>query len=319
VRRHKTAFTAVAAVAAALVVGLGLSLYLFIREKDARKRAVEAEKEQGRLRLQAEGALAAEAKLREQAERGKKYAEAGLLLSQRKFAEAERVVNEAPPHPAAASIFSVLGMVHMTRAEWRPAITNYTKVIHLMPTDHYAYHYIGPLLLQTGDVEGYRQHCQEMLRQFGATTDPTIAERTAKDCLILPTDDFTVIGKLVEVAVAAGPDHKFWPSIQFAKGLAEFRQGHSVEAVKWLESALKSQGDIYRTVQAYATLAMSQWRLKQTETARATFAKGTEFAENRLPRMDKDINPEDRWNDWFIAHALLREAKAMIEAGSNPR
>jgi len=122
VRRNKTAVVAVGAVAAALVIGFGLSLYLFVREREARQRAVAAEKEQARLRQQAEAGLAAEAKMREQAEVGKKYAEAGLLLSQRRFAEAEKVVNEAPPHPAAASIFSILGMIHGTREEWSAAI-----------------------------------------------------------------------------------------------------------------------------------------------------------------------------------------------------
>lgn len=320
VRRHKTAFAAVGAVAAALVIGLGLSLYLFVRERAARERAVAAEKEQARLRQRAEAGLAAEAKLREQAERGKKYGEAGLLLSQRKFAEAEKLVNEVPPHPAAASIFSVLGMVHMSRGNWRAAISNYTTVMRLTPADqpalqHHPYHYLAPLLLQIGDVQGYRQHCERMLREFGATSDPLIAERTAKDCSILPPPDAWLpqIAKLADVAVAAGPEHKLWPYFQFAKGLAEFRQGHTVEAVKWLEPILEAKGDVYRTVQAEVTLAMVQWRLNQVESAKATFTKGHDIAETRLPRLDQGQSPEDRWNDWFIAHALLREAKGMIE------
>src|SRR2546429_2306820 len=48
VRRNKTAFAAVGAVAAALVIGLGLSLYMFIQERHARQRAVAAEQEQAR-------------------------------------------------------------------------------------------------------------------------------------------------------------------------------------------------------------------------------------------------------------------------------
>src|SRR5439155_24236304 len=150
------------------------------------------------LRQQAEAGLAAEAKLREQAELGKMYAEAGMLLSQRQFAEAEKLINQAPPHPAAASIFNVLGMVHMSRGEWPAAISNYTTVIQLMPTNHQAHHYAAPMLLQTRDVEGYRRHCQRMLQLFGDTSDPAIAERTVKDCLILPppSTDLVAIAKL---------------------------------------------------------------------------------------------------------------------------
>src|SRR6266545_4454939 len=62
VRRNKTVFAAVGAVAAALVIGLGLSLYLFIQEKQALRRAMAAEKEQARLRQQAEASLALEAR-----------------------------------------------------------------------------------------------------------------------------------------------------------------------------------------------------------------------------------------------------------------
>jgi serine/threonine protein kinase len=96
VRRNKTAFAALGAVTAALIIGLGLSLYMFIREREAHRRTVAAEKEQARLRQLAEAGLAAEAELREQAEIGMKYSEAGLMLSQRRFDEAEKCAKLKP-------------------------------------------------------------------------------------------------------------------------------------------------------------------------------------------------------------------------------
>jgi eukaryotic-like serine/threonine-protein kinase len=318
VRRNKTAFAAVGAVMAALVLGLGLSLYLFVQEKQALQRALDAEKEQARLRAQAEAALAAEAQIREQAERGMKYAEAGLMLSHRRFDEAERIMNGVPPHAAAASIYSVLGMVHMVRQEWAAAATNYGIVTQVLPADHHAYHYVAPLLLQMGDTNGYRRHCERMLRQFAETSDPAIAERTVKDCLLLPAAkaDLPTIAKLAEVAAAAGPDHRFWPSIQFAKGLAEFRQGRFSSAAEWLEPVLDKTNDVFRTVQAHMTLAMTQHHLQHSERARATLAKGIEFADLRLPKFEKGSSPEDRSNDWIIAHALMGEAMALIRPGA---
>src|SRR5262249_42941951 len=145
-----------------------------------------AEKEQARLRQQAEAGLAAEAKLRQQAELGRKYSEAGLMLSQRRFDEAERIVNETPPHPSAASIYSVLGNVHAAREHWAAAITNFTKVVAFIPEDHSAYHFLAAAFVQAGDLEAYRRHRSEILRRFGQTSDPVTAERMAKDCLILP-------------------------------------------------------------------------------------------------------------------------------------
>jgi eukaryotic-like serine/threonine-protein kinase len=318
VRRNKTAFAAVGAVAAALMIGLGLSLYLFLREREAHRRAVAAEKEQLHLRQQAEAGLAAEVKLREQSERGQLYARAGMLLSQRRFAEAEDLVNDGPPHPGAASIFSVLGMVHMSRGEWQAAITNYTKVTQLMPKEFNAYHYLGPLLLQAGDSEAYRQHCQRVVRQFGQTTDPAIAGQAVKDCLILPPSaaDLSAIAKLADVAAGAGPNHKAWLYIQFAKGLAEFRQGRFRAALDWLEPLLDKTTDPYRAVQTHMTAAMAQYQLRQIEQARSTMAKGLEIANTRLPKFTGETGPEDRANDWIIAHALIREARELIATGS---
>jgi eukaryotic-like serine/threonine-protein kinase len=178
-------------------------LYLFVRERDAHRRALAAELEQARLRQQAEAGLAAEAKLRQQAELGRKYSEAGLMLSQRRFDEAERIVNETPPHPSAASIFSVLGMVHGAREEWRAAITNYAKVVALIPDEHSAYHFLAPAFVHTGNLETYRQYRSEILRRFSGTTNPIIAERSVKDCLILPSpaSDLSAIAKMAETAV----------------------------------------------------------------------------------------------------------------------
>src|SRR5713101_8044303 len=215
VRRNKTVFAAIGAVVVALALGFGLSLYLFIQERDARPRAVAAEKEQARLREEAEDG----------ARIGAKLTQAGLLISREQFEEAEKILSELPPHPATAALFNVLGIIHARRREWPAAITNFNRVIELVPADHDAYHSLAPLLAQSGDQEAYRRLCARILRQFGGTSDPAIAERMAKDCLILPPPaaDLETIGKMADTAVAAGPDHKFWHYFQFVKGLAEYR------------------------------------------------------------------------------------------------
>jgi tetratricopeptide (TPR) repeat protein len=320
VRRNKTVFTAIGAVAAALVIGFGFSLYLFVREREAHQRALAAEREQASLRQQAEAGLAAEAKLREQAELGQKYSQAGLMLAQRRFDEAERIIWSVPAHPSAASIYSVLGMVHATREHWGAATTNYAKVIELMPTDPAAYHMLTPLLVQTGDVEGYRRHCAGLLKRLGDTADPVIAERSVKDCLLLPPPaaDLPKIAKLAETAVAAGPQHKLWPYFQFAKGLAEYRQGRFTSAVEWLQPVASQSGDKYRTVQAHMVLAMAQIRLQRPDDARLTLAKGLEIVNTRFPKAGSG-DLEDQWQDWIIANVLVREAKELIEGKASEK
>jgi tetratricopeptide (TPR) repeat protein len=314
VRRNRTAVAAVGAVAAALILGLGLSLYLFVRERDARRRAVAAEKEQAQLRQQAEAGLAAEARMRQQAEAGKKYGEAGMLLSQGRFGDAEKLLQDAPAHPAAASLFSVLGTVHATHEEWAAAVTNYAKVVALIPSDPAGYQFLAPLLVQTGDLENYRRQCDEILRRFAGTTNPIVAERGVKDCLILPppASDLSTIARMAETAVAAGPQHKSWPYFQFAKGLTEYRQGRFASAAEWLLKVSDQPDDNYRTVQAHMVLAMTQYQLKQTDEARATLAKGLEIANARFPKSGR-ASLDGQWHDWIIAHVLMREARALIE------
>ena len=139
----------------------------------------------------------------------------------------------------------------------------------------------------------------------------------AKDCLFVPppASDFSSIAKLVETAVAAGPNHQYWPYFQFVKGLAEYRQGRFASAAEWLQKVLGRSDDIYRTVQAQMTLAMAQYQLKQAEEARVTLAKGLELAEARFPKPGK-ASLDEQWHDWIIAHVLMREAKALIEGAS---
>ncbi len=51
---------------------------------------------------------------------------------------------------------------------------------------------------------------------------------------------------------------------------------------------------------------------KHPDEARAALAKGVEIAETKLPKSDNS-NLGGDWNDWIIAHILLRETKALIE------
>jgi hypothetical protein len=117
-------------------------------------------------------------------------------------------------------------------------------------------------------------------------------------------------------AAAAGND-LYLSYHQFSKGLTEYRQGRFASASDWMR---KSIDDPFyghghsRYVQAYMVLAMAQQQLKRPEEARAAFAKGIEIAETQLPKLDGgDHGAGWYWRDWIIAHALMNEAKALIE------
>jgi eukaryotic-like serine/threonine-protein kinase len=319
-RRNKTAFATVSTGLVMLVLGLALALYLFVRERDAHKRAVVAEREQFRLRQRAEQVAALEADLRHHTEIGVKYTQAGMLMSQNRYQEAENLMNAIPVHlPAASAIFNILGLVHAEHGEWQAALTNYAKVAELFPDDHLAYFSLAPLLLKVGDTDGYRKHRERILRQFAATSEPQVAERMAKACLLLPPapPDLEKVQKMVDAAVAAGTDNTYWVYFQFAKGLAEYRAGHFDEAVRWLKQVLDHEGYYERAAAADAVLAMAQFQLKQPEEARATLAKAVKIAGANMPKPDSQ-NYGLVWNDWLICEILMREAQSLIEGPKTP-
>jgi hypothetical protein len=63
--------------------------------------------------------------------------------------------------------------------------------------------------------------------------------------------------------------------------------------------------------QAAAVIAMSQLALKQTEEARATWAKAEKAAEAPITKLGGG-DPGPDWRQWILARALLQEAAGLI-------
>jgi hypothetical protein len=62
-------------------------------------------------------------------------------------------------------------------------------------------------------------------------------------------------------------------------------------------------------------LAMAQHGLQHGADARAALAKGMEIERTDLPKLESGDIETGRtgWIEWVIAHALMREASALIE------
>ncbi|PWU20290.1 MAG: hypothetical protein C5B50_04300 [Verrucomicrobia bacterium] len=199
--------------------------------------------------------------------------------------------------------------------KWKAAAADYARLIESEPDDHMHYHSLAPLLVQLGDMAGYERHRQRVLAQFGSTTNPVIAERMAKDCFLLPWSgpDAEKAGAMADRAVSLGKDHTYFLFFEFAKALAEYRQGHFAKAVTWSQKVLDEKQQSSREAQTYMVLAMAQYRLDQVEHARAALAKGLEIS-GKMPGINSaKLGPD--WNDVLIVHALETEARRLIEAG----
>jgi tetratricopeptide (TPR) repeat protein len=262
------------------------------------------------LREQAEKGLALEQQAREMGPITQKYELAGRLMSDSQFDQAEAVMSELPPHIRHNSIINnSLGEVYGRGGAWPAAIRCFTRSVTADPTNHVAYHYLAPLLIQAGELGSYRELCERALIQFGETADPTVAERIAKDCLIMPPPAVSLekLGRMADTAVAAGPGHSSWPYFALVKGLADYRQGHFAGALEWLQKIPAEEAIPARTVAAYATRAMAECRLGQTNTASATLAGGIKLSQAKLTKPGRVD-----WNDVLIARFLLREAQALL-------
>jgi len=297
VRRNKMAFAAIFGIVAALALGLVVSLNLYVKEKAALRRALQVEEEEAGLRKQAEAGLEIERKQRAYAEIGNKLWRAGVLMSQSQYDQAEELMKSVPPIPQSAAIYNVLGMIYARYGRLDKAITNYAKCATVQPTNDLGFHYLLPLLAQTGRTNEFEEWRRKALDQFGSTSDAEAAERMALDCLILPASD-EVAQRAVKMLdnTAATPPR---PSAEFVKGLAEYRQGQFARAAGRLEKAVGFQANTNAAMQARLILAMAHSKLGKADE--------TPIISEKQYSLDGGY-----WNEQMTTLLFAREARSVI-------
>jgi len=69
--------------------------------------------------------------------------------------------------------------------------------------DHFAYHALAPLYVVTTNLGAYHQLCPTIVSTFSNTTDMFVADRMAKDCLMLPSAgvDLNAVAAMAKLAV----------------------------------------------------------------------------------------------------------------------
>jgi tetratricopeptide (TPR) repeat protein len=201
------------------------------------------------------------------------------------------------------------GDFYACAVQWTNAVAQFSQLAPLDPAYEFR---LGPLLAQNGDLEGYRQHCARTLAAFAGTTDANTAERTVKDCLIVPVSgiDLTAFMRLADEAIALGKENSDFPYFEFAKGLAEYRQGHFDSAIDWLQKVLSQPGIDFRDAQANLVLGMALYRTGRQAEARAALEKGARITDKGLSL--KDLHFGDNWPDAVRVQMLLKEAKGLI-------
>jgi tetratricopeptide (TPR) repeat protein len=199
---------------------------------------------------------------------------------------------------------------------WQEAAKAFDKALELDPNDHWERYHSATLHLHSGDVDGYRRDCRELLRRFGQTDDPVTAERTAKVCLLLPPadEDQTLVQRLAQLAVKGNGKHAYYGFFQLAKGMAEYRAGHFEQSMEWLRGSQKATVSSQASFKALAHLflAMAQHRLGHADEARTDLAQATKLIDAEVQKWKPDDGNMGEF-DWFMPIIVRKEAEALLD------
>jgi tetratricopeptide (TPR) repeat protein/tRNA A-37 threonylcarbamoyl transferase component Bud32 len=204
---------------------------------------------------------------------------------------------------------------------FREAVADFDKAIELDPGNHSHYFFGAPVYLHSGDVEGYRRVCRQMVQRFGKTETPEVGERIAKASLIEPDPDadLELSAALVERAVAVGPSHPYIAWFKITEALTEYRRGRYAQAIEAVKAVPEAGAiDPYSRGLARLVVAMSHAKAGRTDQARQTLADAeAEFdALRAIPRKrDLGFDGNDVSN-WCTYQIVLAQARTVVNGPS---
>jgi tetratricopeptide (TPR) repeat protein len=199
---------------------------------------------------------------------------------------------------------------------WQEAAKAWDKAVELDPSDHWSWYQCAPLHLHLGDVDGYRRLCREMLRRFGQTDNPILAERTAKACLLLPeaVADQQLVQQLAQRAVTGTEAHAYYGFFLLVKGIAEYRAGHWERAIQSLDESQKYPDTSARQYKMLVGLfvAMAHHQRGRADEARQAFRQATDLLDADIRRWKAEDGNMGN-HDWFMAMIVRKEAEALLQ------
>ncbi len=181
------------------------------------------------------------------------------------------------------------------RAEWE-------KLLDRNPRDHASWFGYAELCAFLRNQEAYAKACHALLARFGKATDPTVAERTSRACLLssLAGDELESACALADHVLDKSPAKESIGWLQLAKGLAEYRRNRLDQAT----ILLKQSAAAGVRVESLLILAMIEYRRGQTREARQSLI-------NALRAYDWSQFRATDHTAWIV-HVLRREAQGMI-------
>ena len=310
VRRNRLVFLFGTVAVAALLVGTATSTLMFLSEARLRKVA----------------------QLREEASR------VALLVTQRRFEEADKLLASVPlktPSLEVAAGLRALGDWHATHGRWHQAAERLDVLVQVNQLDEPGVAALdqlrlGAALLETGDRRRYEQWRLTMATN-AAAAEAFLPNPVLKVCLLLPAGS-DLLEPLVAAseldttrsAGAAGKQHNGRPTVLSSetRSLLDYRLGAFAKVRQ-----RKSLTPIQAPLATIALLrAMATWQSRDYWGAMVEWTKGYAVIQAgarqgllRLP-MRSEVFPgtgdpdylQAAWYDWAVAGLLLREWDEML-------
>jgi formylglycine-generating enzyme required for sulfatase activity/tetratricopeptide (TPR) repeat protein len=203
------------------------------------------------------------------------------------------------------------------RGRWRDAAVLSAKLVDLEPANATWWFYDAALRLQTGDTEGYRRDCREMLSRFQGTIYPYVADYTAKTCLLQPdaVADLQPVLKLARHPLTGMENDVAYPWFLLCKALADYRTGRFGEAVDGINRMAPTPDGECRDATAYVVLALAQHRRSLPDEARQALSQARLIRNRKWPKLDAGELFDGNWPDWLRCEVLRREAEPLIDPG----
>jgi tetratricopeptide (TPR) repeat protein len=317
VRRNRTVFLFGAAAVAALVLGTISSTLMFFKEREART---------------------SESRLRKEAEVREKASHVALLVTQRQFEEADKLLAEIPlnkPSVEVAGELRALGDWHATKGHWPQAVERFASLVKVDQLDAREVTSLDQLrlataLLKAGDRRSYELWRQSMVAKLtpGLTSLPA---PITKACLLVPGQP-DLVERLASLSAPQMVRTGSTPPLRLpaghsvawsdTKALFDYRRGDLADTVR--EKFLADNPP--RLASFWLVQAMATWREKDYWGAMVTWTRayaliqaGARQGLVTLP-VKSEIFPgtseadylEGAWYDWAVADLLLREWDEML-------
>jgi len=242
---------------------------------------------------------------------------ANKLLQEHKIEEALgelEVATQINPDYARAQ-FGV-ARVAARLGQWHKSAAAFARALELQPAEQWDWFQGATVFLHTGDMEGYRHACRELLHRFGQTEAAQTAENIAKACALAPdvVVELEQLMKLADMALdgAAAGGTRSWYAV--TKGLVGYRAGRWMPAIEFILQSAPNRDGGPRDALAFAVLALAHHRLGNLDTARTALADAQRILSTRMPDVETGQTFGTYWHNWLQCQLLCREAEALLNA-----